>query len=507
MRFQERRQQSLFKYLIADMIRSKNVTLRSASEEPLRRVEAKYGSADAMAALLEKFVLLMERHVKRGCPSSQAVAVALKAEDLVGLLSDISVYGSLGAMGGADAAVCHSLQPLLTRLMKSMLLSDLFDSTIDEEGEAAGERFPIEAALAKTSEALSNCGGGVARRMADSALDVVLTAAQGVASPDGPRSGLDASEVLSVRFGYADYTDGETGAMLWAGAVALSLFLIENYRRWIHLPRAIGRAADEAISTGAASSALRPADFSGEHHSSPGRGQRILELGCGPALLSLTIALYGSRLAYPHCNSQQLVAGDASSPSASMQQCLFDYPCELDISDVAPSVVDEARRSVVNRNGSRLGAMLNRTEVERARAPPTSCGASSAEADTLVLNAASTIPFRIRCFCLDFCNIPPDLFGRYDLIVASDIVYDYDIAARVAPALELLLCSGGVALLCCEAHRDGMQHFAEHIQNRQSASHLDILEKVSDITEVLTQLEMPHGLTASSCQLLVIRRR
>jgi len=470
-------------------------------------------SAEAMEDLLQRFVLTLERHVKHGTAVTDTAVTLPPTDALMDLLSAISAYGSLGAMGGADAAVCHCLQPLLTRLMKAILMSNLMDTAEVDTTDGAGA-FSAEAALAKASEALSNCGTGVTRRSADCVLEVLLgsTGAMTRLAEEQQQqlSDMNTMSTLAVYFGFADYAACETGAMLWAGAVALSLYLIENYQRWVRLPGApLGplTAADRAPNCASSPEATQT-DSCARQLCSGGRGQRILELGCGPALVSLTVALYGSRVAScsHHClhectGQASLQPSEGASFSPTAESHTLESPCELDISDIAPCVVREARRSVLLRNGPLLARMLRAGDEEVEEEEGHDALRSA------VTPPSPTAPFQIRCFCLDFSDIPSSLRGRYDLVVGSDIVYDYDIAAHVAPALEVLLCAGGVALICCEAHRDGMQYFADHIRCQQSTSALEVVEEAKDITEVLTRLRMPPHLTASTCQLLVIYRR
>jgi predicted nicotinamide N-methyase len=453
------------------MLHSANVTLRRSSEAPLRRLRDVYGAEDGAETLLEHFVLAGERRMRgRAPPLSATLEVARRWAMLVTLLADLSAYGALGAMGGAEPHFCQRLQPLLTRLMKC-ILSGGFDVASSEA--AAENDFDVDELLQAASRALANCSEGVARRCADTTLEVHLEGTSHAAadSPATLHDQDDSSEsgTLRVRFGFADYTSGETGAMLWAGAVGLSLYLIENYEAII-----AKRAREVASSTG--------------------QVLRVIELGCGPALVSLVLAMMATR-----------------------EKVMGEVPCWLDVTDVSATVVDEARRSFQRRNGPALSRMLATAATaagEESDGDHENNGDSDRATRTMHREAiscssgsASPAGFRVRPFILDFADIPGELCGVYDVVVASDVVYDHAIAAHVAPALEALLKPGGIALLCCEAHRDGMSYFTRRIRAGQvEAAHLRVVDEVRDVQTVLARLQMLTSLTASTCSLIRIEK-
>lgn len=445
------------------MLHSRNVTLRRSSDAPLRRLRDAYGSEDGAESLLEQVVLAGERRVKGHESALTSAPDTLQLwSGLEWLLTDLSAYGALGKMGGADPHFCQRVQPLLTRLMKCVLSGGFEVAVEEDEKETEEDAFDVECLIAKASKALANCGEGVARRSADTTLEVYLTNAQHVAT-DGKGSIANATsqqtnntpcadgdvDMLQVCFGFADYTSGETGALLWAGAVGLSLYLVENFNAVI-----AERARDTMACTG--------------------RPLRVVELGCGPALVSLVLAAMAAR------------------ETAAV-------PCRLDVTDVSPTVVEEAQRSFRTRNGAALAAMVVAKEEEEE---------STGKALNTDASCVYVSPdFTVRPFILDFSDIPDELNAAYDVVVASDVVYDHAIAAHVAPALEKLLKPGGVALLCCEAHRDGMSYFTDRIRvGQSSASHLRVVEKVRDVQTVLAQLQMLCSLTASTCSLMRIEK-
>ncbi|KAK7197202.1 putative methyltransferase [Novymonas esmeraldas] len=402
------------------------VVLRRASDAPLRVMDTRYGSLHDAETLLEQTLLAGERRVRLGTgPSPPQDASAQQWRTLAVLLDDLSAYGALGSAAGADARFCQRLQPLLTRLVRCIVKGG-FDVAHDDAEAAVAE---VDALLLATSRALSNCSDGVARRCADTVLEVhrhatPCTAEAAAAAAAAPPPSL------RVCFGLADYASGETGAMLWAGAVALSLVIIESFDAVVAAPARNVR-------------------------DSAGRPLRVIELGCGPALVSLVLASVAA-------------AHDAA------------VPCALDVTDVSATVVEEARQSFQRRNGQALAAMVS-------------------DGDEQV--------FHVRLFNLDFSAIPDELREQYDVVVASDVVYDHAIAAHVAPALEALLRPGGVALLCCEAHRDGMQTFTERIRaGHPDAPHLRVTQEARDVQEVLRELQMLTALSASTCCLMRIEK-
>ncbi|KPI84750.1 hypothetical protein ABL78_6195 [Leptomonas seymouri] len=442
------------------MLRSKNVALYRTSDTPLRRLHDIYGSEGGAETQLEQYVLDGERRVKGHAPPlADSEETRYMQGELATLLADLSDYGALGTIGGADHRFCQRLQPLLTRLMKCILSGGYQVMNMEETEEGSVD---VEELLQATSKALSNCSEGVVRRCADTTLDIQLHAdldasvahhsagseKRGPSLVEGVRK--DAA-VLRVCVGFADYTSGETGAMIWAGAVGLSLYLVENYQPLI-------------------------AQKAREVNARTGKPLRVIEVGCGPALVSLVLAMMATR------------------ESAKV-------PCCLDVTDVSAPVVDEARRSFQSRNGPALSSML----VAQG-------GADTDSAHTVKENqkgptAISHPCFQVYPFTLDFSDIPPELCGVYDIVVASDVVYDHAIAAHVAPALDALLSPGGIALLCCEAHRDGMSYFTQRIRSGQpNASHLRVTEDVRDVQAVLSRLEMLPSLTSSTCSLMRIEK-
>lgn len=292
-----------------------------------------------------------------------------------------------GACGGdiAEELRRTPIPDLLTRFVAALL-------------RYAADLECCDDVLRKAALASANCCGGAARHMSDLSFTV-----------DG---------TLRVVLGFADYATSETAARLWAGAILLSLWLREKdiISSWLSF----------------ASTALR-------------RPIRVLEIGCGPALLSAMIA--------------ELAKDTVNACGGEMT---------LHVTDVVECAVREALRTITERNARPL--------------PP-----------WLVVEA----------YMLDMGAVPDSLAGQFDVVVASDIVYDHSIAALVGPALERVLCpQTGVAYVCCESHRDGMATFVDTIRRSFSDS---LAVECIEAPIALERHKPPAG-TNELCTLMVFRR-
>lgn len=421
-----------------------HVCLRTASDAPLREVENRYGGPDALEDALEAFVLPIERWAKQmGRPPSARIPDNMGGS-LHQLLEAIAAYGALGDMGGADPRVCRRLQPLLTRLVRSLLTGGLVAND-NAEGSSA---TPLdgEALLKAAARAQSSCSAGPVRPLASQVLDVSWGGEEEGArgrQPNGPAGCPVCAQpgALQVTVSFADFASCETGAMLWAGAVGLSLYIMEHWHTYFP----------------------SPADPEGRL---PPR--RVLEVGCGPGLVSLTAA---------HLYNAHAAASVPCSPTA----------LQWEVSDIAPDAVAEVCRAAT------VGGALPHVTVVSS---PEEAGHASSEGKGFVF-----VP-RV----LDFASIPTALYGQFDLILGSDIVYDFAIAACVAPALEKLMKPSGMALLCCEAHRDGMPQFLDAVRAKTHVTTLEVVEEVADVNRLLSVWQLPPGVTESSCSLMILRK-
>lgn len=393
------------------MSQSKNVSLRRVNVEGVNRMLEIYGSDEGLIDALNSIILSLR---------ALRPPVAVDTNELLQLLSCIEQYGALGDMGGPSAVTARLL---LDRLQ--LLLKLVFNGALRADATAAEVEFTVEvpceeAVVALISRCISNCRGGVMVRSADTEFRVDWQ--------DG--------HWLSVVLGFSDWAETETGARLWAGAVGLSLFVLENFH--------------DMMRAGAASA-----------------GMNVIELGCGPGLVSLVFArrFLGWR-------KQQSLSGDAG------RQDTEPHPprVRLDITDVSETVVAEVERSFSNRNGSDMR-------------PP----------------SLAAVGLKVNPCVLDFGAPPPEMRAQYDIVLGSDIVYDFHISSLVAPALQFLLRPGGTAYLCCERHRDGMGSFVNDIQ-RFRRGELEVVRCVDDVQSCLVELEMMPGLTTSSCALIEIKK-
>ncbi|CAD2215145.1 hypothetical protein AGDE_12692 [Angomonas deanei] len=393
-------------------MKSRNVHLCRRSTSPITFIREKYGDLDGVERQIEEQLLAANRRLKQHLPCEDVRVLT----DLTTLLQAVERYASLGPLGGVTREECAHLVPLLTRLVKSCIAGGFEVVAPEEEGSLSLSDQLLEACTA----ALSNCDSGVACRTAETQLTITL------ADLPSPCAVCQTGGTLQVHFGFADYTAGETGARLWAGAVGLSLYLVEH----LH----------ELFPTDTVAAPIR-----------------VVELGCGPGLASLVLATLLDR-------HRPLLP-----------------PVQLDVTDVSAAVISEVQKSFAERNGPSLAALLPAGDSEM------------------------TAPLQANCFLLDFADIPESLAGQYQLLIASDIVYDYTIAKHVPPALVRLLAKGGSAVLCCEQHRDGMNQFVDEI-NQQYSDTLEVV-MARNVTETLSHLEMIHQLCATYCTLLMIRRK
>ncbi|KAH9601248.1 Lysine methyltransferase [Trypanosoma melophagium] len=397
---------------------STNVGLEHADDAPLQEVAQLYGDGDGLLTAL------------RECLARWNSTVT-PPDELLPLLHCVRKYTALGGLSRDERFVQDMLSVALNSIVRRALKFEVCannnngsdENDWDDEEEAVTNAAVMRQIIVVASAAISNCCGGTTRHNADMLLWVKMN-----------------GEVLRVVFGFADYAEGETGARLWAGAVALSLYTLEHMHEMLLLPIPSTIPSKEAYCP-----------------------LRVIEIGCGPALVSLVFARCLMRY-----------------------QQLLQYT-RLDVTDISPAVVAEVQQSFATRNGPEMAALL--TENIKVSQDAATAGVAI-----------------VRTFCLDFSDIPAEISQQYDVVLGSDIVYDHDIAALVAPALLQLLRPGGVAFICCERHRDGMVSFVDNIRTRMEDS-LEVLANHADVQTELQQLNMIPGLTTTACSLVILRRR
>lgn len=400
---------------------SRNVRLTFLDTSPYEEVERLYGGFRGLWTTLREEVLLLEGHLKEG--------QAFPHQDLVqleGNLSFLKRYSALGPRGNEEAAesFCEFVPPL-TRLVKVLLRETERPSAFDTSYNST-----IDSLLTLTSQCMSNCADGVTRRSPDTLFEI----AGGLRQLDSRCESCRDVDSVCVCVGYDDYCSGETGARLWAGEVGLSLYLTENFHALLlpHLAK------------------------------EPERCCRLVEVGCGTGLASLTLA-------------QLLLLHTAATPA--LTDASPARRAELLVTDVSPSVVEEVRRSFAERNGPLFARLLG------------------GEAETVTVTPTT----------LDMKDVPPHLQRTFHFAYAGDIVYDHTIAPFILPCFSSLLLSGGTAILCCEAHRDGMKQFCASIKSAWA----DVFDVVcmTELDKALVELEMIHSLTQSHCILIVLTRK
>eukprot|EP00796_Vickermania_ingenoplastis_P011829 gene11829-8138_t len=451
----------------------RHVTLtRAHTSEVQQRMAELCTGEDGLVDLIEYIVLLVERSAKgaaagnRGNPSrllpvpvqtdSFAPAVRLLengfplASVLERILEVLQQYTAQGDLGGVSHRVCDQLQPLLVRLMKQLMRLTTGDGEsvqralweVRAAGAAQGvvpvdQQPDVEAELVdKLALAMTSCAGGPARRQADAALSVVLP-------PDGSGEESAADRPLRVVFGFGDHADCETGAMLWGGSMGLTLLLMEEWNR-LMIAAAHNVLAASASRAGCSSSPAAQRSF------------RVLELGCGTAVVSLMAA--------------KRLLRERGRASEDRRAAVPEV--EFDITDLCIEPVREALRSVQEKND----ADYESAAVTAADRPDVDRG--SVKVDKKFDARPTPLGVCLNFFPLDFRKVPAHLEQRYHLVLAGDIVYDLDSVPFIYPALETLLADDGVAVLCCEAHRDGMEDF---VAARHNNPQLDVLEYTKDL--------------------------
>lgn len=270
-----------------------------------------------------------------------------------------------------------------------------------------------DALLDACTSALSNSCGDAVRSPCELALNICR---------------MDTDEaVFTTLLGFSDFTVSETGGRLWAGAVNLTLWLREQ----------------QCL-----------VDWSSRRSTSTDGPLRVMEIGCGPALVSAAL-----------CRAFQSMVSPVAAEVASS--------IHLAVTDISHAVVEQVYDTIGHRNGC-----------------PKSLHNGGAE-------------LTWEAHTLDFAHIPKHLQNTIDVVLGSDVVYDYTIATFVAPALiQLLRLGSGTSILCCESHRDGMKEFLPLIHAKYG-DYLEVVTVESPI--VLNHHRLPTGVNPQ-CTLMVFRR-
>ena len=409
-------------YLFVVLFLEMSTEIRIVGEDDVRRALLEKFGADATSdaiVWLKLFLLSLRGAVLRG---STDCLTSVFSENVWHSLYIIEQYTALGTDRCCESFL-RDVANSVTAIVAFICCSS--DCSANDD---------IERLTESLSRILANCSGSTAGHMPDKELCFSPNAL--CVNEDGVQTEPECmlcEQEHCVQVGFTGYAEGETGARLWAGATALSVYLTEHFHT--------NAATVEMVLS------LQ------QQRSTP---FRVLELGCGPALLSCTLL----HLLHLH-------AGGSPPDASCSRSCCVTF----DVTDVSASVVHEAKRSVRERNklpeDPRIG---------------------------------------VNFFTVDFTDVPAALGGTYDLIVASDVVYDLRLSTFVAPAIVALLRPGGSAIICCERHRDGMETFVPSIQD-SLADMLEIEETVDDATRLMQRFVLPAWLSTSTCALVRLRRR
>lgn len=540
-----------------------NVRLFRARTDDVERQLHELGVEDeeGLVLLVEFCVLFLERASKgkngsfdRDYPlptvSSLPFAPFIEGEKassvLSRTLSAVHAYTSQGSLGGVSSQVCDLLQPLLVRLTKILLsavqassqievknadypasggyailvaLNRKFSIVHDSERELSSsislngkpdekqedsDDHDVTELLDSLSLAMTSCAGGAARREADAVLEMnIKTLLSSFPSDSGDEKGI-----LSVTFGFADYADCETAADLWGGSMSLSLFLMEQWKtlvvdfhKSVHERRKRTLRCDPLSM---ACSSLTDSSNLGLTH----RIFRVLELGCGTGLVSL---VFVKRLVH-HIQHQCKLYHEEDK---------FEGIIEVHVTDLCSSAVDQVYRSFVEKNGNNYESVVFKTytaeQVSRGEVPIGSDASTKRKSESAAVE--------VHLYPLDMCHVPNYLHQNFDLILAGDIIYDYQTVPHVYPSLTRLLAagsplscsvtepsesgneqsfSGGVAILCCESHRDGMRDFVA-VRNEQEK--LQAISYIEDVRVALNHFSLLEELCSTMCSVLMLQTR
>lgn len=540
-----------------------NVRLFRARTDDVERQLHQLGVHDeeGLVLLVEFCVLFLER-------SSKAMKCSLENEPplptvsslpvwemqtekvssfLYKLLAAVHAYTSQGSLGGVSLQVCDLLQPLLVRLMKVLLSGAEVQPQLAMKGSESTSRvsggeavlvalnssFPeihtcerasnavplsysreplpkpandppqkeedggvdVSELLDSLSLAMTSCTGGAARREADAVLEMNITS---LLSPFSGEA-IDEDKILSVTFGFADYADCETAADLWGGSMSLSLFLMEQWKT--HVVDFHKRIHEQK------KSALKGQPVA----SSSYRVFRVLELGCGTGLVSL---VFVKRLVQ-HIQQHSNYKGDDYK---------MEGVIEVHVTDLCSAAVEQVYRSFVEKNSHDYDSVI----FKRYTAEQVCDGEVMMESDDATSSrksrslSESGAVVEVHLYPLDMCNVPCALYQQFDLVLAGDIIYDYQTVPKVYPSLTCLLAdhsdavresdqndstrlfSGGMAILCCESHRDGMNDF---IAARNNQERLETISYIQDVRVALNHFSLLEELCSTMCSVLTLQSR
>lgn len=380
-----------------------------------------------------------------------AFAAVVASYKIHAVLLDIVAYRSMylsefGTTPPADLEACLQSRP-------------------DETEEASMEQqwlWQVGSFMAGCEKIIANCSGSTAIALSDTSLYLVWNSqsnpndTKGFAVPVIP-SGAE------VRLQYSDYSVSETGARLWGGGVGLALLVAE-------LATVLLTRSTE---------------------------MKIMELGAGVALPTCVLA-------------RSAMASLALTGAAAADITLMATDC-------VPSILDCADKNI--------SRQLSLGSAEH-QSPPQQ-GDYRINTKTCLLDFFGMMQFQPDLN--DEANQPwlPYL-GKVDLLLATDIVYDMAIGrAGVLTMAKMLnpsdkaegtslqfssldevleswrnrsIISGGIAILCCESHRDAMPCLPAFL----SEAGLTVLWHTKDIQSDLRYYTLPKGTTTSRCELYVL---
>ena len=101
------------------------------------------------------------------------------------------------------------------------------------------------------------------------------------------------------------------------------------------------------------------------------------------------------------------------------------------------------------------------------------------------LNVAETTGKAIATRMVDWVSMPEDL-GKFDVVLASDVLYEHRYASMVAEAIATTLVRGGEAIVA-DPGRIALEEFLEECSDRGLASEPDVRPYVDgEIKQTIT---------------------
>ena len=394
----------------------------------------------------------------------------------------------ISGCGCEGAATCLPLMPCMISIVRSILLYLGDDGSDTSMNHIGGE---LERTMHRISSILSNCSGPATMKLTPQHLcffteprDVDLVG----------HCCRCCYEPRAIQLQFDEYVCVETAARLWGGGIALSLALCEWFHDlWSFLQHPTGTAEI--------------------HH--------VVEIGCGPAAPSLQLL----HLMTSHDLWGRERGGKEESniprSNVDLHNMELHNNVDLTVSDLHQSVVDLVKQNMLENYTCYRSALGE--QYSNSKSTP-------------------SLPSWVSFCTMDLSQHSALMDSCFDLILASDIIYDAAFTCYVPGAIASLLKprihfnnapllmeddlggtpfqrmlqqhvvshGGGICILCCEAHRDGVAKFGEDITVfsetvGDKTKQLEIILFYQDVQGALFSCRVPRNITTSTIVLFVLR--